>query len=43
MFVTVLMRCTGTELDGEKVEQPFRLATGLRKIDRSVSSSIPAT
>jgi ketosteroid isomerase-like protein len=47
-FVTVLMRCAGTEPDGEKVELQFRLTIGLHKIDGPwtvVHShlSIPAT
>jgi uncharacterized protein (TIGR02246 family) len=31
-FVTALMRCAGTEANGEKVELEFRLTVGLRKI-----------
>jgi uncharacterized protein (TIGR02246 family) len=32
-FVTALMRCAGTEANGDKIELPFRLTIGLRKID----------
>ena len=32
-FVTALMRCGGTESNGEKVELQFRLTIGLRKIN----------
>ena len=32
-FVTALMRCAGTEKNGEKTELDFRLTIGLRKID----------
>jgi uncharacterized protein (TIGR02246 family) len=32
-FVTALMRCGGTEANGEKIELEFRLTIGLRKID----------
>ena len=32
-FVTALMRCAGTEQDGEKAELQFRLTSGLCKID----------
>jgi uncharacterized protein (TIGR02246 family) len=31
-FVTALMRCAGTEPNGEKIELAFRLTIGLRKI-----------
>jgi uncharacterized protein (TIGR02246 family) len=31
-FVTALMRCSGTEPNGEKIELAFRLTIGLRKI-----------
>jgi ketosteroid isomerase-like protein len=31
-FVTALMRCAGTEANGEKVELQFRLTIGLCKI-----------
>jgi uncharacterized protein (TIGR02246 family) len=31
-FVTALMRCAGTESNGEKTELEFRLTVGLRKI-----------
>lgn len=30
-FVSALMRCTGTEADGERIELEFRLTVGLRK------------
>jgi ketosteroid isomerase-like protein len=47
-FVSALMRCAGTEPDGEKVEPQFRLTMGLRKIDGPwaivhAHHSIPAT
>ena len=32
-FVTALMRCAGTEPNGDKIELAFRLTIGLRKID----------
>ena len=32
-FVAALMRCAGTEKDGERIELEFRLTVGLRKID----------
>jgi uncharacterized protein (TIGR02246 family) len=32
-FVTALMRCVGTEANGDKIELEFRLTIGLRKID----------
>ena len=32
-FVTALMRCAGTEANGNKTELEFRLTIGLRKID----------
>ncbi|TMA85250.1 MAG: SgcJ/EcaC family oxidoreductase [Deltaproteobacteria bacterium] len=32
-FVTALMRCAGTEANGDKIELEFRLTIGLRKID----------
>jgi uncharacterized protein (TIGR02246 family) len=32
-FVTALMRCAGTEVNGEDIELDFRLTIGLRKID----------
>ena len=31
-FVAALMRCAGTEKDGERIELEFRLTIGLRKI-----------
>jgi uncharacterized protein (TIGR02246 family) len=31
-FVAALMRCAGTETNGEKIELEFRLTIGLRKI-----------
>jgi ketosteroid isomerase-like protein len=31
-FVTALMRCAGTEANGERIDLEFRLTTGLRKI-----------
>lgn len=31
-FVTALMRCAGTEANGERIELEFRLTIGLRKI-----------
>lgn len=33
-FVTALMRCAGTEANGERSELEFRLTMGLRKIGR---------
>jgi ketosteroid isomerase-like protein len=47
-FVTALMRCAGTEPDGEKVELQFRLTIGLHQIDSQWTvvheqPSIPAT
>jgi uncharacterized protein (TIGR02246 family) len=32
-FVAALMRCAGTELNGERADLDFRLTIGLRKID----------
>jgi len=32
-FVTAVMRCAGTEANGDNVELDFRLTIGLRKID----------
>ena len=32
-FVAALMRCAGTEVNGEDIELDFRLTIGLRKID----------
>jgi uncharacterized protein (TIGR02246 family) len=32
-YVTALMRCAGTERNGEKIRLEFRLTVGLRKID----------
>jgi uncharacterized protein (TIGR02246 family) len=32
-YVTALMRCGGTEKDGERIKLEFRLTIGLRKID----------
>ena len=32
-FVTALMRCAGTERNGQAIELDFRLTIGLRKID----------
>ena len=32
-FVTALMRCAGTETNGQAIELDFRLTIGLRKID----------
>lgn len=32
-FATALMRCAGTEANGDKLELDFRLTVGLRKID----------
>jgi uncharacterized protein (TIGR02246 family) len=32
-FVTALMRCAGTEANGDKIELEFRLTIGLCKID----------
>jgi uncharacterized protein (TIGR02246 family) len=32
-FVAALMRCAGTETNGDKTELDFRLTVGLRKID----------
>ena len=47
-FVTALMRCAGTESNGDKTELDFRLTVGLRKIgDQWIVThehhSIPAT
>ena len=47
-FVTALMRCAGTEANGEDIELDFRLTIGLRKIDNQwivvhEHHSIPAT
>jgi len=32
-FVTALMRCAGTEANGDQTELEFRLTIGLRKVD----------
>jgi uncharacterized protein (TIGR02246 family) len=32
-YVTALMRCAGTEANGERIKLEFRLTIGLRKID----------
>ena len=32
-FATALMRCAGTEANGDKLELDFRLTVGLKKID----------
>jgi ketosteroid isomerase-like protein len=47
-FVTALMRCAGTEVNGDDIELDFRLTIGLRKIDNQwivmhEHHSIPAT
>ena len=47
-FVAVLMRCSGTEANGDNIELDFRLTIGLRKIDDQwlvthEHHSIPAT
>jgi uncharacterized protein (TIGR02246 family) len=47
-FVTALMRCAGTEPNGQATELDFRLTIGLRKIDHQwivvhEHHSIPAT
>ena len=47
-FVTALMRCAGTERNGQAIELDFRLTIGLRKIDSRwivvhEHHSIPAT
>ena len=47
-FVTAVMRCAGTEVNGDDIELDFRLTIGLRKIDnqwivRHENHSIPAT
>ena len=47
-FVTAVMRCAGTEVNGDDIELDFRLTIGLRKIDnqwivRHEHHSIPAT
>jgi uncharacterized protein (TIGR02246 family) len=47
-FVTAVMRCTGTEANGDNIELEFRLTIGLRKIDGQwivmhEHHSIPAT
>jgi ketosteroid isomerase-like protein len=47
-FVTALMRCAGTERNGQAIELDFRLTIGLRKIDYQwivihEHHSIPAT
>jgi ketosteroid isomerase-like protein len=47
-FVAALMRCAGTETNGENIELDFRLTIGLRKIDDAwivthEHHSIPAT
>ena len=47
-FVTALMRCAGTEANGDQTELEFRLTMGLRKVDgrwiiEHEHHSIPAT
>jgi len=47
-FATAMMRCSGTETNGEQIELDFRLTIGLRKIDgrwivMHEHHSIPAT
>jgi ketosteroid isomerase-like protein len=47
-YVTALMRCAGTETNGERIKLDFRLTVGLRKIDGQWTvmhehHSIPAT
>lgn len=47
-FVTAVMRCAGTEVNGDDIELDFRLTIGLRKIDNQwivmhEHHSIPAT
>ena len=47
-FVTAVMRCAGTEANGDDIELDFRLTIGLRKIDNQwivvhEHHSIPAT
>ena len=47
-FVTAVMRCAGTEANGDDIELDFRLTIGLRKIDDQwivvhEHHSIPAT
>jgi uncharacterized protein (TIGR02246 family) len=47
-FVTAVMHCAGTEVNGEDIELDFRLTIGLRKIDNQWTvmhehHSIPAT
>jgi len=47
-FVTALMRCAGTEVNGDQTELEFRLTMGLRKVDgrwiiEHEHHSIPAT
>jgi uncharacterized protein (TIGR02246 family) len=47
-FVTALMRCAGTEANGEDLDLYFRLTVGLQKVDRQwvvvhEHHSIPAT
>jgi len=47
-FVAALMRCSGTEANGDNIELDFRLTIGLRKIDDQwlvthEHHSIPAT
>ena len=47
-YVTALMRCAGTETNGERIKLDFRLTIGLRKIDGQWTAthehhSIPAT
>jgi len=47
-FVTAVMRCAGTEANGDDIELDFRLTVGLRKIDDQwivvhEHHSIPAT
>ena len=47
-FVTALMRCAGTEVNGKDIELKFRLTIGLRKIEKQwivmhEHHSIPAT
>jgi uncharacterized protein (TIGR02246 family) len=32
-FITAVMRCAGTEANGDEIELDFRLTIGLRKID----------
>jgi len=47
-FVAALMRCSGTEANGDNIELDFHLTIGLRKIDDQwlvthEHHSIPAT